>query len=125
MGTAYSGIVIGLTSGPAACSLRGALEVALGGSSAPVIAVDSPALPADIVLRQEPLDPAAPRTGEAVIRLAFRNWCPDQPADATLRVAIAPLGESPVLTTTFPTPACATPGGPARLEVGPVSDGAA
>ena len=125
MGTAYSGIVVGLTSGPQACTLRGAVEVALGGPSAPVIAADSPALPTDLVLRQEPLDPAAPVPGEAVIRLAFRNWCPDQAADATLRVEIVPLGSSPVLTTTFPTPACATPGGPARLEVGPVSDGGA
>ena len=123
MGTAYGGIVIGLTSGPTACSLRGALAVALGGSSAPAIAMDSLMLPTNLVLRQEPLDPAAPQTGEAVIRLAFRNWCPDQPADGTLQVQIVPLGVSPRLATTFPTPACTDPDGPARLEVGPISDG--
>ena len=101
MGTAYSGIVVGLTSGPQTCTLRGAVEVALGGPSAPVIAADSPALPTDLVLRQEPLDPAAP--------------CRVRPCASE----IVPLGSSPVLTTTFPTPACATPSGPARLEVGP------
>src|SRR3954463_5082409 len=45
MGTAYSGIVVGLTSGPPACTLRGAVEVGLAGASAPVIAVDTPAMP--------------------------------------------------------------------------------
>ena len=123
MGTAYGGIVIGLASGPTACSLYGAVGVALGGSAAPAIAVDSPALPANLVLRQEALDPAAPQVGEAVIRLTFRNWCPDQPADGTLKVEIVPVGVSPSLATTFPTPACARPGEPASLEVGPISDG--
>ena len=123
MGTAYGGIVIGLTTGPTACSLHGALEVALGGSSAPAIAVDSLALPTNLVLRQEVLDPAAPQTGEAVIRLAFRNWCPDQPGDGTLQVQLVPVGVSPRLATTFPTPACTNPDGPARLEVGPITDG--
>jgi hypothetical protein len=124
MGTAYSGIVIGLTSGPGACSLHGALEVAVTGAAAPEIAADGRALPTDLVLRQEPLDPASPQLGEGVVRLAFRNWCPDQPADGTLQVQLVPLGVSPPLATTFPTPACASPGEPARLEVGPVTDGA-
>jgi hypothetical protein len=123
MGTAYGGIVIGLTSGPTTCSLHGAVGVALGGPSAPEIAVDSAALPTNLVLRREALDPAAPQVGEAVIRLTFRNWCPDQPAAGTLRVEIVPVGVSPSLATTFPTPACTTPGGPASLEVGPLSDG--
>lgn len=124
MGTAYSGILIGLTSGLDACSLRGALQVAVTGSAAPAIAADGKVLPADLVLRQEPLDPASPRPGQAVVRVAFRNWCPDRPADGALQVQIVPLGVSPPLATTFPTPACTTPGEPARLEVGPINDGA-
>jgi hypothetical protein len=123
MGTAYSDIVIGLTAGPAACSLHGALEVAVTGSAAPTIAADGRALPTDVVLRHEALDPSSPRVGEAVIRLAFTNWCRDQPAEGTLQVQLVPLGVSPPLATTFPTPACARPGEPARLEVGPVGDG--
>jgi hypothetical protein len=124
-GTAYSNIVIGLRDGgPAECTFDGPVQVALEGPSAPLISVEPPALPASgLLLQQGPIDAAGETPGQIRIPLALRNWCGLQPPEAEIRVGIGPLGQSALLKTTWPTPACTMPGAPAKLAVGPVRQG--
>jgi hypothetical protein len=123
-GTAHSTIVIGLRDGAPACTFDGPVQIGLEGPSAPMFLVQPPALPAsELPLRPGPIDPGAARPGQIAIPLAMTNWCPQTPPVAGIRIGIGPLGQSALLTTTWPTPACTKLGAPAGLEVGPIAEG--